>query len=64
MEFLETGKIELYDLAEDLGESKNLSQAKPELTKELLARLHAWKKEVRAEPMLPNPLSKKATKKN
>jgi arylsulfatase A-like enzyme len=56
MEFLETGKIELYDLAEDLGESKDLSQAKPEVTKELLARLHAWKKEVRAEPMLPNPL--------
>ena len=64
MEFLETGKIELYDLAEDLGESKNLSQAKPELTKELLARLHAWKKEVRAEPMLPNPLVQGSKEKN
>ena len=56
MEFLETGAIELYDLAKDLGESKDLSKSKPELTKELLARLHAWKKEVRAEPMYPNPL--------
>jgi len=56
IEFLETGAIELYDLAKDLGESKDLSKSKPELTKELLARLHAWKKEVRAEPMYPNPL--------
>ena len=56
MEFLETGKIELYDLATDLGESKDLSQSQPALTKQLLARLHAWKKEVQAEPMYPNPL--------
>ena len=56
MEFLETGKIELYDLAKDLGESNDLSKTKPEVTKELLARLHAWKKDVQAEPMLPNPL--------
>jgi arylsulfatase A-like enzyme len=56
MEFLETGKVELYDLAKDLSESKDLSKTKPEVTKELLARLHTWKKEVQAEPMLPNPL--------
>ena len=64
MEFLETGKIELYDLAKDLGESKDLSHAKPEVTKELLARLHAWKKDVRAEPMLPNPLVQGSKEKN
>ena len=64
MEFLETGKVELYDLAKDLGESKDLSKDKPELTKELLAHLHAWKKEVQAEPMLPNPIVQGSKGKN
>ena len=56
IEFLETGQLELYDLATDLGEAKNLVKTEPELAQELQAKLSNWRKEVGAEPMLPNPL--------
>jgi len=64
MEFLESGRVELYDLSRDLGESRDLSKSETAKTKQLLARLHAWKKEVRAEPMLPNPLVEESKAKN
>ncbi|MCE9525850.1 MAG: sulfatase [Planctomycetales bacterium] len=37
-----SGDWELYDLAADLGETKNLAAAKPEIAKELLAKYDAW----------------------
>ena len=55
IEFLESENLELYDLENDIGESKNLAKTKPELAAELLKRLHAWKREVRADPMTANP---------
>lgn len=48
MEFLEDGKLELYNLADDIGETKNLAQSNPEKAKELYGRLIAWRKEVNA----------------
>jgi arylsulfatase A-like enzyme len=48
MEFLEDGKLELYNLKDDIGETKNLAQVHPEKTKELYGRLVAWRKEVKA----------------
>ena len=48
MEFLEDGRQELYNLSNDIGETKNLSKENPEKTKELYARLVAWRKEVNA----------------
>jgi arylsulfatase A-like enzyme len=48
MEFLEDGKLELYNLAQDIGETKNLVDANPQKTNELHARLVAWRKEVNA----------------
>ena len=55
LEFLETNKVELYNLAEDIGETTNLAQSKPELASGLLAELHAWKHSVGTDPMRPNP---------
>ena len=55
IEFLESGELELYNLAEDIGETRNLAKAQPELTAELLTKLKEWKVNVGAEPMLPNP---------
>ena len=37
-----SGEWELYDLAADLGETKNLAADKPDLAKELLAKYDAW----------------------
>ncbi len=48
MEYLEDGKLELYNLRDDIGETKNLAQSNPEKAKELHARLVAWRKEVNA----------------
>lgn len=54
IEFLETGEVELYQLSDDIGESDNLAESKPELAAQLLADLQAWKQEVGADPMQPN----------
>lgn len=48
MEFLEDGKLELYNLREDIGETKNLASKKPEKAKELHALLTSWRREVNA----------------
>jgi arylsulfatase A-like enzyme len=60
MEYLEDGKIELYNLREDIGEAKNLAQAMPDKAKELHARLTAWRKEVNAPMPKPNKPSEAA----
>ena len=54
MEYLEDGKLELYNLRDDIGESKNLAQTMPDKAKELHARLVAWRKEVNAPMPTPN----------
>jgi arylsulfatase A-like enzyme len=48
MEFLEDGRLELYNLSEDIGETKNLTQEMPDKVKELHDRLIAWRAEVNA----------------
>ena len=48
MEFLEDGRLELYNLSEDIGETKNLTQERPDKVKELHDRLIAWRAEVNA----------------
>lgn len=47
--------FELYNLAEDIGESNNLYEAKPEIARSLLLEMQAWRKEVGADMMQPNP---------
>jgi arylsulfatase A-like enzyme len=48
MEFLEDGRLELYNLRDDIGESKNLASKEPTKANELHARLTAWRKAVNA----------------
>jgi arylsulfatase A-like enzyme len=47
-------RIELYNLKEDIGETKNLSEFEPDKTKELLAELHAWMDELNVEASIEN----------
>lgn len=48
MEFLEDGRLELYNLREDIGETKNLTTALPEKAEALHARLVSWRTEINA----------------
>jgi hypothetical protein len=43
LEFFETGAVELYDLAQDPGETRDLAAAEPTRTAELRAQLAAWR---------------------
>jgi len=47
-EFFEDGRIELYNLREDIGQARNLAAQQPDKVKELHARLLAWRKEINA----------------
>ena len=53
--FYEDGRRELYNLADDVGESRNLAGDMPDKADELLARLDAWRAEVGAQEPVPNP---------
>jgi arylsulfatase A-like enzyme len=55
IEFYEDGRRELYDLKKDRSESRNLSADRPEVVKELSEKLAAWRKDVGARMMQPNP---------
>jgi arylsulfatase A-like enzyme len=50
MEYLEDGRLELYNLREDIGEKRNLATAQPEKARELHAKLVAWRAAI-AAPM-------------
>jgi arylsulfatase A-like enzyme len=52
---LETGQLSLYNLAADIGETNDLSKSEPAKVKQLHDKLKAWRKEVGADPMKPNP---------
>jgi uncharacterized sulfatase len=49
------GHAGLYNLAEDIGEEKDLAATMPKKTEELRAKLHAWRASVDARDPLPNP---------
>jgi len=55
VEWYEDGALELYNLAQDLGEKTNLAAQQPGKTKELHAKLIAWRKDVGALMPTPNP---------
>jgi len=48
MEFLEDGRLELYNLKDDLSEKKNLASQMPEKAGELKSRLADWRARVKA----------------
>jgi len=56
IEFFEDGRLELYHLADDIGETTNLAEKMPAKAQELHRRLLAWRREVKAPvPTKPNP---------
>jgi arylsulfatase A-like enzyme len=48
MEFFEDGRLELYNLKDDIGEAKNLAAEHPDKTKELHAKMVAWREAIKA----------------
>ena len=48
IEFYHHKKVELYNLASDIGERRDLSKKNPAKTKEMLAKLRKWQKELGA----------------
>jgi arylsulfatase A-like enzyme len=63
MEFFEDGRLELYDLGKDLGETNNLADTEPEKARELLGQLKAWRAEIGAAMPPPNDPSSAPVKK-
>ena len=55
IEFYEDMRVELYNLRDDLGETRDLAQAKPAKAAALCERLHNWRKSVAAQMPTPNP---------
>jgi len=63
IEFFEDGRIELYNLADDIGESRELSGSMPDKAHDLHQLLRAWRASVGATvPAEPNPLYQEGEK--
>ena len=55
IEFFEDGRLELYHLRDDIGETHNLAAERPDLAKELHGRLVAWRERVGGRTPERNP---------
>jgi len=55
IEFFEDGRLELYNLKNDIGENQNLAEKMPEKARELQKELADWRKSVNAAMPVPNP---------
>lgn len=55
IEFYEDGRLELFHLAEDPGERRNLARREPARTKKLHRLLGGWRHSVTASMPEPNP---------
>lgn len=54
IEFFEDQRLELYNLRDDLGETRNLAATQPDKAKELHTLLQAWRRELNAPMPTPN----------
>ncbi len=55
IEFFEDGALELFNLREDIGETRNRAIAEPQRTRAMRERLATWRAEVEALIPKPNP---------
>jgi arylsulfatase A-like enzyme len=55
IEHFEDGSVELFNLAEDIGETNNLAAAEPERANDLRRKLQSWRARVGARMPTPNP---------
>ena len=53
-------EYELFDLAEDISESRDLTGSRPEIAEQLRADLEAWRGRVGAQMPIPNPQQRQA----
>jgi arylsulfatase A-like enzyme len=60
IENYEDGSLELYNLKNDLSETRNLAHSEPERAEELKEKLDAWRKSVEAKMPGPNDPQKSA----
>ncbi len=58
LEYYEDNRVELFNLKEDLGETKDLANQHPQRTAQLRKQLQRWRDEVGAQEPRPNPLFK------
>ena len=63
LEYFEDGRSELYDLSNDLGETTDVSETQPLITRRLKSDLAAWRTAVDAQLPEPNPQAKPKTTK-
>ena len=55
LEYFENNTVQLFNLKADIGEQNDLSKEQPERVAQLRSMLHAWRDEVSASMMGPNP---------
>jgi len=55
IQFYEDGRLELFNLEDDLGERRNLVQKEPVRTKQMFKLLDEWRENVNASMPSPNP---------
>ena len=54
IEFFKDGRLELYNLREDIGENNNIADKQPEMVAEMHKKLLEWRKCVNAKMPHPN----------
>ena len=59
IEFFEDGRLELYDLSVDIGESNNLGDSLPQVAAEMHSELRNWRDEVDAKMPYPKTATSK-----
>ncbi len=64
LNFWTEGRIELYNLNDDLGETNNLAQKMPEKTAQMLAKLNRWKSDINAHTVKNKSKKSNTTKKH
>ena len=48
MQFYDTGEVELYNLKDDVSETKNIIAENMDIAADLMKKLNAWRKDVGA----------------
>ncbi len=56
LHFIEDDRVELYNLKEDLGETKDVSKAQPDQARQLLTQLKTWRTTINAPMPTPNKM--------
>ncbi len=57
LEFYEDNRIELYNLKDDIGESRDLSSSLPDKANTMRRKLHDWRRQVGAQMPTANPMA-------